>query len=56
MVRNEYVRFGGHVDIELAMRSYDYMYQKRLRFCTIYLCFEVVLIEKNTPRTLGVNL
>jgi hypothetical protein len=49
MVRNEYVRFGGHVDIEVRYKilRLDVL---RLKFCIIYLalnrgCFEAVLMK-----------
>jgi hypothetical protein len=52
MMRNECVRFGGHVDIEVRYK----MYYRRLKFCIIYLalnrgCFKAVLM-KNTPKGL----
>jgi hypothetical protein len=58
-VRNEYVRFGGHVDIEVRYKILQLMYYRRLKFCIIYLAlnrdyFEAVLI-KNTPRALEVK-
>jgi hypothetical protein len=58
-VRNECVRFGGHVDIEVG---YKILQLEVLKEWPIYSvdhacnrgCFEAVLM-KNTPRTLGVN-
>jgi hypothetical protein len=60
MVKNECVRFGGHVDIEVNYKILHLDVLKKSQVCKIHLalnggCFEVVLM-KNTPRTLGVNL
>jgi hypothetical protein len=46
-VWNEYVRFGGHINIKLVTRSYNWMYKRKPQFCKIYLafkrgCFKVV--------------
>jgi hypothetical protein len=59
MVRNESLRFGGHVDIQVSYEIIWLKVQKRPQFCTLYLalnrgCFEAILM-KNTPRTLGVK-
>jgi hypothetical protein len=58
-VRNECVRYGGHVDIEVSYKILRLNVLKETPICTIYHalnrdCFEAVLM-KNTPRTLGVN-
>jgi hypothetical protein len=58
-VRNECVRFGGHVDIEVSYKILWLNVLKRLQFCKIYLalnrgCFEAILMKK-TPRALGIN-
>jgi hypothetical protein len=60
MIRNEFVRFGGHVKIQISYKILQLEVQKRPQFCTIHLafdrgCFEAILM-KNTLRTLGVNL
>jgi hypothetical protein len=59
MVRNECVRFGGHVDIELSYKILGLEVLKETQVCTIHLAlyrgfFEAVLM-KNTLRTLGLN-
>jgi hypothetical protein len=58
-VKNECIRFGGHVHIEVSYKILGLDILKRVQFCTIYLalnrgCFEAILM-KNTHRTLGVN-
>jgi hypothetical protein len=58
MVRNECIRFGGHVDIEVSYKILQLDVCK-IQVCKIHLalnrgCFEAVLM-KNTLRTLGVN-
>jgi hypothetical protein len=71
MVRNECLRFGGHVDIEvrykilqldvlkktqiLHNRIYCIILHNRLYLALNRGCFEVVLM-KNTSRTLGVKV
>jgi hypothetical protein len=60
MVRNEHVRFGGHVDIKVSYKILRLDVLKETQICIIYLAlnkgyFKAVLI-KNTPRTLGVKL
>jgi hypothetical protein len=59
MVRNESVRFGGHVDIEVSYKILQLNVLKKPQVCKIHLAlnrgyFEAVLI-KNTPKTLGVK-
>jgi hypothetical protein len=56
MVRNENVRFGRHIDIEV---SYSWKYQRMSQFYKIHLafnrgCFEAIFM-KNTLGCLGVN-
>jgi hypothetical protein len=58
-VRNECVRFGGHVDIEFNYKILQLDVLKRPQVCKIHLalnrgCFETILMN-NTPRTLGVK-
>jgi hypothetical protein len=60
MVRNECVRFGGHVDIEVSYKILRLDMLKETLILHNYLalnrgCFEAILM-KNTPRTLGVKL
>jgi hypothetical protein len=59
-VRNECVRFDGHVDIEVNYKILRLDVLKKPQVCKIYLAlnrgyFEAVLM-KNTPRTLGVKV
>jgi hypothetical protein len=59
MVRNECVRFGKHVDIEVNYKILQIKILKNPQICTIHLAlnkgyFEVVFM-KNTPRTSKVN-
>jgi hypothetical protein len=59
MVRNESVRFGRHVDIEISYKILLLKVLKKFQFCIIYLAlnrsyFEMILM-KNIPRTLGVE-
>jgi hypothetical protein len=59
-VKNECVRFGGHVHIEVSYKILWLEILNEPRICLIHLalsrgCFEALLIE-NTPRTLGVNI
>jgi hypothetical protein len=59
-MRNECVRFGGHVDIEVSYKILRLDVLKRPQVCKIHLalnrdCFEEVLM-KNTPRTLEVKI
>jgi hypothetical protein len=59
MVKNECVKFGGHVNIEVSYKILQLDVLKKTHVCKIHLalnrgCFETVLM-KNTPRTLGVN-
>jgi hypothetical protein len=58
-VRNECVRFGGHVDIEVSHKILRLDVLKdtpsKIHLALNRGCFEAVLM-KNTPRTLGVNI
>jgi hypothetical protein len=59
MLRNESVRFGRHIDIEVSYKILQLEVPKFVRFCTIWLafkrgCLEAVL-SKNTLSPLGVK-
>jgi hypothetical protein len=54
MVRNEHVRFGGHVDIEVRYKIFQLDVLRKTQILHNLSCFEAILM-KNTPRTLGVK-
>jgi hypothetical protein len=59
MVRNESVRFGRHIDIEISYKILWLKYQNWFEYCTIWLtfkrgCLEAIL-SKNTLGPLGVK-
>jgi hypothetical protein len=53
-VRNECVRFGGHIDIEVSYKILQLDVLKESPILHNLSCFEAVLM-KSTPRTLGVK-
>jgi hypothetical protein len=60
MVRNECLRFGEHVDIQVSYKILELEIPKKSSFCTNHLafkrdCFEAILTKKNTLHSLGVN-
>jgi hypothetical protein len=54
-VRNEYVRFGGHIDIEVSYKILRLDVLKETSILYNLSCFEAILM-KNTLRILGVNI
>ena len=40
MVRNESIRFGRHIDIEISYKFLCWKYQNWFKFCTIRLAFK----------------
>jgi hypothetical protein len=59
MVRNESVRFGRHIDIELSYKILWLEIPKLVQICTIWLAFKrgclEAILSKNTLRPLGVK-
>jgi hypothetical protein len=59
MVRNESVRFGRHIDIEVSYKILRLKYQNWFKICTIWLAFKrgclEMILSKNTLRPLGVK-
>jgi hypothetical protein len=60
MVRNESVRFGRHVDIEVSYKILQLEIPKNVPFCKTHLAFSRGYFEaifvKNTLGCLGVNV
>jgi hypothetical protein len=40
VLKNEFVNFGGYVDLQVSNEIYNQKYQRRPKFCTICLAFK----------------